>query len=417
MTIKETKAKSIKVNNVKTAKAKSTAKARPAARKTTSNIKPPTQVVPKVYKKVIVASIVLVVILAGVIIHFSFSQAFVSILPKYNEHDISFSAQIVDPSKSDLNTDEKNYLIGRKLETVISKTAEFNSPKTSTLSDRASSEVTIINNYTKDQILIATTRLLSPDNKLFRIVESVTIPAGEQVKILAKADAEGDEYLIEPTKFIIPGLWDGLQDKIYAESTETMKYQEEKNSLITNEIIDNALVSLRNQIIEQAMAEFEAHSISDEYVNQDALIAKEVRQNISAEAGDNIESFTVELELMIQTITYDEQKLLSKIENDINTLSEQNQGLINFSNDNIIVSIEEKEENTDGIIGDIKGKYKIRLANPNINLEQLKGKTIEQGVGYLNNLSGVESASIKLTPFWLKNIPTLDNHIKIILNK
>ncbi|MBL7022411.1 hypothetical protein ISR92_03785 [Patescibacteria group bacterium] len=412
------KAKAIKVTVTKS-RPKAKTKAKPVE---TSEIQQPTslltsQSIPKVYRKIIIFSILLVIVLAVLVVHYSLAKAFITITPEYSDHDISFSAQIVDPEQSDLNIEEKDYLIGRKLETVLTKSGTFTPPTSITQGDKASGEITLINNYSKEQTLVATTRLLAANGKLFRLTKTVTVPAGSKLTAIARADETGDEYLIAATKFTIPGLWEGLQDKIYAESTGAMKMQEETHHLITAETINAAITSLKDQILIDAIAQFQPQLSGNEYINNDALIVQEIRRSTSANIGEDTESFDVELELSIKTITYDEQKLLTKIENDINVLAEQNQGLINFSNNDINVSISENEEVLNGIIGVIQGKYKIQLANPNIDMEQIKGKSPDEATQYLTNLSGVLSADISLSPFWLTNIPDLDNHIKVILNK
>jgi len=400
--------------NIQVAKVKEKPSAKPIA---LDEMRSTRNSIPKLYRKIIITGILLVIILGILVVHYSFSKAFITISPEFSDHDISFSAQIVDPEQSDLNIDENDYLIGRKLETVITQSGTFTPSATTTKGDKASGIITIHNEYSKDQTLIATTRLLTPDNKLFRLTETVTVPAGSQIDVKAKADETGDQYLIGPSSFIIPGLWEGIQDKIYGKSSVGMTYQEETQNIITAETINNAITSLKEQILDKAIAEFEPQLTANEFINKSALIVQEIRRSTSAVIGDDESSFDVELELAIKTLTYDEQKLLTKIENDISVLAEQNQGLINFSDNDINVTISENEEIVNGVIGLIQGKYKIQLANPNIDLEQIKGKTPAEAVQYLTNLSGVSTASITLTPFWLKTIPNLDNHIKVILNK
>jgi hypothetical protein len=141
-------------------------------------------VVPKSYRWLIAVFIVVVIVLAGIVIHFSFAKAIIIIDPEYSEHDISFSAQIVDPNQSNLDLDQEDFLLGRKLNAVISQTKTFTVADQTVLSDQASGTVTIINNYTKDQTLIATTRLLSPDD-IISFNRNVTVPAGGQIEVLA----------------------------------------------------------------------------------------------------------------------------------------------------------------------------------------------------------------------------------------
>ena len=85
------KAKAIKINVKKNAPVKLQPKTK------LGSLKLPVQIVPKLYKKIIIASILFILILAVLVIHYSFSMAHITISPEYSEHDISFSAQIVDP--------------------------------------------------------------------------------------------------------------------------------------------------------------------------------------------------------------------------------------------------------------------------------------------------------------------------------
>ncbi len=89
--------------------------------------------------------------------------------------------------------------------------------------------VTIYNFHNKPQSLIATTRLTSQSGLIFRIDENIVVPSvksvnGEdvpgEIKVSMTADKIGLEYKIEPDKFSIPGLWEGLQDKIYGVSLQ-----------------------------------------------------------------------------------------------------------------------------------------------------------------------------------------------------
>jgi hypothetical protein len=421
----QVKAKSIKVRVKKIPKSrpKLKPKAKPKAnpmkseQMPTLNNTPTTQLIPKIYKRIIITSILFLVVLTMLVIHYSFAKALITITPKYSEHDISFSAQIVDPTQSNLNIDEKDYLIGRKLETVLSETGNFTPTPSKSLGDKASGNITIVNNYSKEQTLVETTRLLTSDGILFHLAKTVTVPAGSKISAIAIADESGDKYLVGPGKLTIPGLWEGLQDKIFAENSQSMAFNEIIYHEVTAETINTAISSLREQITAKAIEEFQPQLSANEFINKDALIIQEIRRSTSAVIGEDADNFDVELELSIKTLTYDEQKLLAKIENDINILAEQNQGLINFSNNDVSVSISENEEVVNGVIGLIQGKYKIQLANPNIDLEQIKDKTPTEAIEYLTNLSSISSANVTLAPFWLKTIPKLDNHIEIILNK
>lgn len=102
-----------------------------------------------------------------------------------------------------------------------------------TVSKKASGEITIFNNYeAKPQKLVKNTRFESPDGKIFRISEAVTVPAMTikdgvntpgQVKAAVFADQAGTTYNIGPAEFTIPGFKGAPQfEKMYARSTSPM---------------------------------------------------------------------------------------------------------------------------------------------------------------------------------------------------
>ena len=104
---------------------------------------------------------------------------------------------------------------------------------TSSSGTKARGMVTLYNAFSKEsQALVATTRLQSPEGKIFRIVKSVTIPGfSEQdgqvqpgsVDVEIQADESGEAGNIGATKFTIPGFSGGPKsEKIYAESRETL---------------------------------------------------------------------------------------------------------------------------------------------------------------------------------------------------
>lgn len=87
---------------------------------------------------------------------------------------------------------------------------------------KAEGVVRITNRYSRNQPLIATTRLLSSDGVLFRTTETVSVPVGGSIDVHVVADKLGASGDIGPATFILPGLWAGIQDKITGTSSEPM---------------------------------------------------------------------------------------------------------------------------------------------------------------------------------------------------
>lgn len=95
----------------------------------------------------------------------------------------------------------------------VEKTATQSVPaeSTETVNDPARGSITISNGQTSAQTLIKNTRFQSPSGLIYRIRDSVTVPAGTQsapgtITATVYADAGGDQYNIAPSAFTVPGL-------------------------------------------------------------------------------------------------------------------------------------------------------------------------------------------------------------------
>jgi hypothetical protein len=165
------------------------------------------------------AAIALVVVLASVGALAYFSSAKVVIDPTTNTGTVS-GTYTATPSTGDLPFALVN----------VQKTASESVPAESTVSanDAAQGTVTIYNTQAKAQPLIKNTRFETPAGLVFRIHDSVTVPAGSGVapgtlNVTAYADSPGADYNIAPTNFTLPGLSGSPQfAQVYAKSTAPM---------------------------------------------------------------------------------------------------------------------------------------------------------------------------------------------------
>jgi hypothetical protein len=96
---------------------------------------------------------------------------------------------------------------------TVEKTAGTPVPAESTevANDPASGKIVISNGQSSAQTLIKNTRFEAPNGLIYRIQDSVTIPAGSPtspgtLEVTVFADAGGDTYNIGPTTFTVPGL-------------------------------------------------------------------------------------------------------------------------------------------------------------------------------------------------------------------
>lgn len=97
--------------------------------------------------------------------------------------------------------------------------------------EQASGQITIYNTLDTSERLIKNTRFKSPSGLIFRITESVVVPAASgdtpgSVQATVFADQPGEEYNIGPSDFTVPGYEEGgyteLFDAITARSAAAM---------------------------------------------------------------------------------------------------------------------------------------------------------------------------------------------------
>lgn len=160
-----------------------------------------------------------VVVLGAVGVLFAFGGAKVEATPVAKTASISgeFSAT---PSAGDLPFQVLS------VDKIAAK--EVKAEGTETANTPAQGTITIYNAQEKTQELIKNTRFETPDGLIFRIRDSVKVPAGTptapgQLQTTVYADAGGDKYNVGPSTFTLPGLKGGATyDLVYGRSTEPM---------------------------------------------------------------------------------------------------------------------------------------------------------------------------------------------------
>lgn len=175
-------------------------------------------------RHIIISLVVFFVILGiGFLISFLTAGADISVFPKHREPNINATLTAYrTPQVAELSYE------------IMTLEADGERQVTATgqeeVQEQATGMITIYNNTDSTERLIKNTRFESPNGLIYKITESVDVPAavGEQPgSIQAKvfADGPGEQYNIAPTRFTIPGYaengFDELFENIYAENTET----------------------------------------------------------------------------------------------------------------------------------------------------------------------------------------------------
>src|SRR3989339_228235 len=170
------------------------------------------------YRKIALSFVVLTVVLLAVIFYFSFTRVTITLIPNQERVSNNLIFDIYDSENADSVSAMGVPGIVRQI--TIEDKKEYQASGSNVIGKEVVGKIDIINDYNKNQPLVATTRLISSDGKLFRLKETVNVPVGGLKDVEIYADEAKPEMATGPTTFTIPGLWAGLQDKIYAKNNK-----------------------------------------------------------------------------------------------------------------------------------------------------------------------------------------------------
>lgn len=109
----------------------------------------------------------------------------------------------------------------RTIDTTASTTIKASGQQT--IQKKATGKVVIYNDSSSAQLLVSTTRLQTTDGLIFRLDNTVTVPAKKNVTVTVTADQAGSKYNVSSKTFSFPGLSGTSKAKtVYAKSSGSM---------------------------------------------------------------------------------------------------------------------------------------------------------------------------------------------------
>lgn len=372
------------------------------------------------YRRLVIKFIILVVILAAVVFYFSFSKLTIALTLKGENINDSLLLKISDPKLakatsssvfSALNDprEEINGVI-KEINTTVSKT--YPASGETYLGEDIVGQVILINNSAKSQALVATTRLLSPDNKLFRIKNAVNIPAGGEVVADIYADKPSADMAIAPTSFTIPGLWLGLQDKIYGKSDIAFTFSKQVKKYITSGDLEAASKDINEALIDSAKKQIEAEGGNGNWLY---LTSGPVTVSIDAKTGDKKEEFTAQAAGKIIAISFSKEEAAKLAAAKLNLIIPDDKELSEFQPENITYIFDNYDAASGSatIKSSFSGTMILKSNSEVINSAQLVGLNAEQIGTYLKSQNEVKDYELKFSPAFIKKAPGLVDRIKV----
>jgi hypothetical protein len=369
-----------------------------------------------VYRKIVLSFVALVVILVAVVLYLGLTKVALVIIPVQEKITDSLSLAVADKANSP--SVSRGQVAGVVRQVPVEQSGTFAASGKEILGQEVSGKVTIINNYLKNQPLVATTRLLSQDNKLFRLRNTVYVPAGGQVVAEVYADEAKSEMAIGPSEFTIPGLWAGLQDKIYAQSQEPMKYNEKIKYTIKQSDIDGAVSELKKNLLAKAKKE-----VGRAYQEYDQLIFEVdntlVSQEVQGKVGEEKENFTMKMKTKMTVVAFDDDDVYKLAEAKLAMALADDREIVEFDRSAMTYSLANSDPNQGTAVINVNFTAKAALKDSAkvIKKDNLTGLNMEQLKTYLNSLPEVAGYEIKFFPSFIRKMPNLVDRIEVVIKK
>jgi hypothetical protein len=294
---------------------------------------------------------------------------------------------------------------------------------------KAHGTVVLYNSFSEEpQQLIATTRLQTVDEKVFRISKNVTIPGMTKVNGEIKpgaaeaevtADQPGQEYNIDATTFTIPGFKDSAKyDKFSAKSSNPMvggSLQEGALAEVGQKDLDNAKENTENTLKEKLLSEI---SVTEGEIILDQGNKFSVGNSQSdSKAGDSKAKFNYSVQGKIIAMIFS-KKDVEKIINDMIKKELPNSRFETVEIENL--QFNDSAFDFEGKTASIKFQTKVK-ATPSLDENQLKSSLLGKDESYIKELLSkspeIKTLDIELFPPSMSKIPSFQSRVRLELSR
>ncbi|RMD51350.1 hypothetical protein D6827_02425 [Candidatus Parcubacteria bacterium] len=368
----------------------------------------------RIYQKLAIFFVLTSFVALLFVLYLSISSATIKITPNKQVVSTQATVEVVPEVISDGQI--SGYVVAKTF--VKSRSFTLPSEGATPQEAKAGGMVTLINETNNDQILVATTRLLSEEGVLFRLDNQVTIPANGQIEAMVHADQPGAAGNIGPTQFTIPGLSESLQKVIYAVSVDDMTGGVVYIRTLTEEDLNRAVQELSDEMLDEA-AESLADGIDRKVFDGEIYDFQVVKQVSDTEPGTETGVFNIELTAEITGVFYNKETLQNYMENRLKSSVADGLQVVNITDDGVQLEIRSVDSAAGKaiIVATLEGDAIIALNNEALDKTRITGRSASEAITLLESSDLINKVRVSFTPFWLKRIPTLSDHIKIVIQQ
>jgi hypothetical protein len=374
----------------------------------------------------------LAIILVGVVglgglgywVYANYPKVTVQVYPQFQV--VSEELQLL--AKEDLSEGDKLVIPGSYRELTVSHSQEFSATGESFADHdgKARGKVTISNHHSQEnQPLVATTRLLSEEGKLFRLEEGVVVPGMEgeepgRVTASVVADESGAEYNIGPTTFTIEGFksnppkYENFKVTSSSPMTSGGDPQERKRmAQITENDLEKAQEKTQKELQNNLEEKLDTQLDRGQEVLLESIEIISNQEQSSRDTGDLSDKFTYTIQQKIRLIAFSESKLREVA---LERLSREASLGYQLAEESFKISYQR-------VVPDFnKQSLELRVKAEAKSWPELEFEVIKKGVAeksaqeieqFLSDYPGIRRAEVVFEPSWLAGIPVTEKKIEV----
>jgi len=371
------------------------------------------------WKGIGISAFVVIVVVGGAVfaVYASLSQAIVTLTPTQQPISATFGLELGDSTR--VVNGEVTQLAGTLFDRQIEETKTVDQIGTEEIDGRAGGKVTLQNGRTGPIKLVKETQL-KPEGKdiIFRIQESVEIPAQGEVVVDVLADAEGEVGQIPATKFEIVKLFDGWKVDVFGTSSSPMKGGRVIAEVLTEEQIqsfkDDFAKDLGDRILNELISEH-----PDLTFPEDGTLVEVGTIDANAEPGQKVDSVELKANIKLVAFAFQEHALLEVALNRLKQEVPEGFVFLGVTPDSFGYAIDSynRDRGTASFTVSIDGVVVAELPSEQFNKEALSGRDALETANYFEQFEGVEEVDVYFAPFWTTTIPLLKSHTEIVVEK
>ncbi|MBN1585573.1 hypothetical protein JW899_04380 [Candidatus Uhrbacteria bacterium] len=368
---------------------------------------PPTHLA--LYRRLATVFVIMTLAVAALVFYVVWAKATVIVLSRQEEIRAEFIADVSRQPRG-------GELSGTVLSLTDTATRTFPTAVVSRVEGHAEGRVRITSRLASPQTLVATTRLLDRNGMLFRIKDQVTVPALGSVEVGIFSDGTGPGNDIGDSTFTIPGLNPVLRERFSVETVEPVSGGVRDLRVVGNADFEVAVAQLKSDLVRDLTERMRKEALAGGLpVSGEAIQAVMSDRHSSPAVGEEAESFSVTVTVKAVGVFFDRNQLDRLAEAKVREIVPFGRRLAGMEEKATVIELEKAD-----LAG---GRANLRVSamgnavlsedSPALDPAKLAGVTGEAAVEYLEQVKGVASASVRLSPFWAVRLPTVADNIRV----